>query len=376
MEDKRKSVVVSSKAHSLYTQLFLTHIDEEGRSSPAIVLSQFTSSDRAANIPEFVNTESVAIRCIREQFLDDESYVRAGDTCERLGDIEGAMVEYRKALRLNAQNAVAHSNLGGLLVLAGKPAEGESHLSEALRLDPENAGAYYNLGMLRVRQHRVDDAILHLAHAVRRKPELSDAHCTLGSLLCGRGMVEQGALHLSEALRFDPENATAHQRLGEVLIGQERMDEAISHLATAAGLEPEDASVWLSLGRAEFRRERYRVAIDHATKAVRFQPKGAMMLRELAWMLATVPDESFRDGQRAVQIATKACELARYQSIEALDVLGVCHAAAGQFGEATWAAQQALKLAEAGEQAAIAEKIRERIELYRQDKAYHPEGGE
>ena len=64
-----------------------------------------------------------------------------------------------------------------------------------------------------------------------------------------------------------------------------------------------------------------------------------------------------------------------YDLMEVLDVLGVCHAAAGQFKEAVWAAQQALGLAEAEGQTAFAEKILARIELYEQGEAYRPRGG-
>ena len=47
-------LVFSSKANTPYTQLFLTHIDEDGQSTPPVVLERFTGNDRAANIPEFV----------------------------------------------------------------------------------------------------------------------------------------------------------------------------------------------------------------------------------------------------------------------------------------------------------------------------------
>ena len=56
-----KWLVFSSKAWSDYTQLCLTHIDEHGESSPAVLLSHLTSTDRAANIPEFVNARPEAI---------------------------------------------------------------------------------------------------------------------------------------------------------------------------------------------------------------------------------------------------------------------------------------------------------------------------
>ena len=82
----------SSKANSAYTQLFLTHIDEQGRSTPAVLLEHFTAPDRAANIPEFVNAKPTAIRKIHEKFLDDYSFVRAGNEFEF---IEYAAGDYR-----------------------------------------------------------------------------------------------------------------------------------------------------------------------------------------------------------------------------------------------------------------------------------------
>jgi roadblock/LC7 domain-containing protein len=66
-----KWLVFASKAYSDYTQLCLTHIDENGCSTPAVLLAHLTAPDRAANIPEFVNTHPGAITRIRAQFLDD-----------------------------------------------------------------------------------------------------------------------------------------------------------------------------------------------------------------------------------------------------------------------------------------------------------------
>ena len=63
-------LVFSSKVNGPYTQLFLTHIDENGNDTPPVLLERFTSSDRAANIPEFVKLPGDAIADIREQFLE------------------------------------------------------------------------------------------------------------------------------------------------------------------------------------------------------------------------------------------------------------------------------------------------------------------
>lgn len=66
-----KWLVFASKAYSDYTQLCLTHIDENGYSTPPVLLAHLTAPDRAANIPEFVNTHPGAIAKIHGQFLND-----------------------------------------------------------------------------------------------------------------------------------------------------------------------------------------------------------------------------------------------------------------------------------------------------------------
>jgi predicted TPR repeat methyltransferase len=70
---------------------------------------------RAANIPEFVPLPATGIVRIHEQFLDDYSYVRAGDEFHRAGELDNAIEKYRRALSLNPDNAAAHRLLGTLL---------------------------------------------------------------------------------------------------------------------------------------------------------------------------------------------------------------------------------------------------------------------
>jgi dipeptidyl aminopeptidase/acylaminoacyl peptidase len=66
-----KWLVFASKAYSDFTQLCLTHIDEKGYSTPAVLLPHLTAKNRAANIPEFVDTHPGAIIKIHKQFLRD-----------------------------------------------------------------------------------------------------------------------------------------------------------------------------------------------------------------------------------------------------------------------------------------------------------------
>ncbi|HVP10947.1 MAG TPA: tetratricopeptide repeat protein [Phycisphaerae bacterium] len=366
-----KWLVFSSKAYSDYTQLCLTHVDGDGVSSPPVLLSRLTSPDRAANIPEFVNAPAGAIARINAEFIDDLSYVRAGDAFLRAGhDVDGAIRQYRKALKLNPSNAVAHSNLGGLLVTQGAIKEGVPHLEEAIRLDPANGGPHYNLGMLRSNQGRVDEAVDHLTLAVQYRPEVADAHRVLGALLCDKGRLVEGVEHLSEAVRLNSTDAVAHYLLGKALAAQNRTDEAVGELSSAVQIDPGDAAALHLLGQLMFGQGKAAKAIEYVSRAVGIKPDDPVMLGDMAWMLALRPDPGMRDGVKAAGFAERACELTRYKAFAPLDILGISYAAAGRFPDAIHAAERALELARGASQDQAAAGIRARIELYRQGKAY------
>ncbi|MGB2862200.1 MAG: tetratricopeptide repeat protein, partial [Sedimentisphaerales bacterium] len=266
-------LVFSSKANSPYTQLFLTHIDEQGTSSPAVLLEHFTSSDRAANIPEFINAEPTAIKRIREQFLDDFSYLRAAVEFIKGNDFTGAERQCRKSLELNPKNAKAHATLGIALSRQDRLDEANDHLSEAIRLDPTDYEAHYTLGQTMTRQKKFDDAIRHFSVVLRLRPDYTQAHGYMGSLLLARGTLDQAVTHLSEALRLDPNYADAHYNMGQVMLRQKKLDAAIKHLSQAVALEPDDAQAQYKLALVLAQQKQPGQAVVHYAKAVSLEPQ-------------------------------------------------------------------------------------------------------
>jgi len=309
-------LVFSSKANSPYTQLFLTHIDEQGRSSPAVVLEHFTSSDRAANIPEFINAEPTAIKRIREQFLDDVSYLRAANEFIKGNDFAGAERQCRKSLELNPKNAKAHATLGIALARQDKLDEANSHLSEAIRLDPTDYEAHYTLGQTMARQKKFDDAIRHFSVVLRLRPDYTQAHSYMGSLLLAKGTLDQAAVHLSQALNLDPNYADAHYNMGQLMLRQKKLDEAIRHLSQAVALEPDDAQAHYKLALALAQQQQPGQAVVHYTKAVSLEPQvdTSPLLNHL---LATHYAET-RRFREATSHEEKALKLARAAGYEKL----------------------------------------------------------
>jgi tetratricopeptide (TPR) repeat protein len=238
-------LVFSSKANSAYTQLFLTHIDEQGRSTPAVLLEHFTAPDRAANIPEFVNARPNEIRKIREKFLDDYSFVRAGNEFYRQNEADNAIAEYREAIKINPNNIEAHLKIGFLLYNVKKSKEGMAHLEKAIKLDPDNALVHHDLGMALLHQRKYDQAAKHLSEALRRMPQgidkqynAVDMHYNLGLALFYSGDFSRSTVHLSEAVRLSPAEGKLHYDLAVALAAEGKTDDALRHYAKAISIEP------------------------------------------------------------------------------------------------------------------------------------------
>ena len=147
-------LVFSSKANTAYTQLFLTHIDENGESTPPVVLERFTGADRAANIPEFVPLPAEAIARIKEQFLDAYSFLRAGMANERTGNYPAAVKAYERGLAVEPEQRRAPELPRVRVVPAGQEHGGGRRAGEGARRRPEALEGAQQPGPRRNRQWR------------------------------------------------------------------------------------------------------------------------------------------------------------------------------------------------------------------------------
>ncbi len=116
-------------------------------------------------------------------------------------------------------------------------------------------------------------------------------------------------------------------------------------------------------------------ALDQLDLIARRQKNFAGPMQVSAWLLATHPDDTLRNGARAVSLAEQAAFVLGRPDPGLLDVLAAAYAEAGRRDDAVAAARQALELALRSDSPHAA-GIRQRLELYEQGQAYRdPRGG-
>ena len=333
-------LVFSSKAFSPYTQLFLTHIDAEGRDTPPVLLENFTSAERAANIPEFVNLAPERLVRIREQFVDDISFWRAGNEYLKARDFAGAAASFRKALAINPRCAAAYAGLGLALAAERKPDEAIAALMKAIEIEPSLPGPHFGLAGLLAAKGRMPEALAEALAAVRLQPDNTDAQSLAGALFLATGKAAEAIGRLREAVRLKPDPGK-HFSLATLL---------------AANGQPQEA-------------------VAHCRKALQLQPDHAPAMAFLAWILATADDAGLRSGAEAVQLATKACELTQSRDPRSLGALAAAWAETGRFPQAVQAAAKAAELARAQGNATLSREIEQQMALYQQGKPFRSSFG-
>jgi hypothetical protein len=119
------------------------------------------------------------------------------------------------------------------------------------------------------------------------------------------------------------------------------------------------------------RREDYHRAQAAYEEALRDEPENANPLNNLAWILSTCADASLRDGKRAVELATHACELTGRKNAWLLDTLAAAFAEAGDFKAAVETQREAMALLPKGDPSETS--YRDRLEGYESQKPFRME---
>jgi len=139
------------------------------------------------------------------------------------------------------------------------------------------------------------------------------------------------------------EEADAHINLGKALRRMGRVDEALAHFRQAVAIRPAYALAYASLGTALSQTGHVEEAVSNYRKALEIEPGDVTTLNNLAWLLATSP--SFRNGAKAVELATQANQFTGGENPVILRTLAAAYAESGRFPEAVEAAKRALQLA-------------------------------
>ena len=330
-------MVFSSKSRSPYTQMFLTHIDENGQDSPAILIDDATVANRAVNLPEFVNIPQDGLMNITSPAT--EFYKLTDDALDLMKQkqYDAAAPLWRQALQLQPDDPQSLDNLGIALAYLKRDDEAADDFQKTLQADPEFVDAYINSGQIDMERRQFKEALAAFQKADQLKPASPEVHrhigqalqalgrpfeaiaefqetlsllpddtqiqLSLGHALLDAGRVNDALPYLQRYLTADSGSAPAHFYLGEALADMGQVDEAIPHLQAALAVSPDSGPYNYTYGLLMVHAGKFDEAVTHLQRAVIADPQSAEAHDLLgAALLATrKPEDALAEFRKAVE---------------------------------------------------------------------------
>jgi Flp pilus assembly protein TadD len=283
-------MVFSSKSRSPFTQMMLTHIDENGNDTPAVLVENSTASNRAVNIPEFLNIPADGLTHIDNTFAEYYRLINKASDAMRAGKFAEAAEGYRQAVQIQGNDPVVLNSLGSALGQTGKHAEAIAYLRKAEVLAPDYPSVHSNLGAELAATGKGREAAAEIQKALDLKPDLAEAHTTLGGLLAGQGRYREALPHLLKAVESQPGNPVAQRNLALALADMGKPAEAIPHEEQAIKIGGPDPVMFNFLGQLYARAGRLAEAASVFRQALQMATQGGdrQLVRDLQSQLAAL----------------------------------------------------------------------------------------
>ncbi len=248
--------------------------------------------------------------------------------------IEQAVDFFSARIRSHPRDAFAHAMRGFIHFQRNELDFALRDYNEALSVDNRDPAVYCARGTAWLSKKQLARAIADFDEALRLDPKNAVAYIGRGKSHADGRAATKAIADFSEAIWLDPLSLAAYFHRGNAWQAKKEWAKAIVDYNVVIRLDPENAPAFRERGNAWAAEEKYEQALADLIEAVRISPRSVEAHRAIAWLLATCPDPRLRDGRKAVESATRACELTDFGDAVSLDVLAAACASSGDFESA------------------------------------------
>lgn len=321
----------------------------------------------------------------------------------KLHDFDRAINDIGEAIKRNPKDARAHFERSEIWSRRGDAKRRIDDLSQAIKLDPNYKEAYYERALYLMDNGGLDQGMADLDAVIRIDPDSEKGYWFRGTGWAHKGDLDRALADFSQAIRCAPKSSLAYVDRARVYFARKEYDKALEDsnfavkafswyadayfirgitrsaqqeyrdaiadfdLAIKYRYRPSLAPVYAQRALAWERSGDFKKAVGDYEKAIGLNANDSWSRNGLAWLRATCPDETARDGRQAVDLATKACELTRWKDGSVVDTLAAAFAEVGDFDKAVEHQVKANALMADPQSRTRGE---ERLVLYRAKKPY------
>lgn len=297
---------------------------------------------------------------------DIVAHQAAAQALTSLKKFDEALEHLNKVIDLNDKTGNGYILRARLQAAKGDNAKAEEDLNAALKVNPTNLAALLMRAEIRARDERFELAEGDVNRALELQPSIPQAILLRAGIYAAQEKFTKAIGDLEKLLKLDPTNAEIRLQIGTFYVADQRPTKAIEIFSDVIKDDPENWMALRSRGDAYLSTARQADAIADFEAALKLKADSDGLLNNLAWVLATSPDDKLRDGKRAIELATKACELTEYKAAHILSTLASGYAETGDWENAL---KWSTKAVELGKETDV-EQLKQELKSYEQKKPW------
>jgi tetratricopeptide (TPR) repeat protein len=211
--------------------------------------------------------------------------------------------------------------------------------------------AYYNIGCYAAADGNYGEAIDYYNKALAAEPDNASwadhapGYNDLGYAYLKEGELANAVTNLEKALALRPNFGKAYYNLGCAFLNNKQPAEAVDCLQRALAIDTDVAAIHYKLANALAQTDQYAKAINEYRQTLKLSPAMDEAANNLAWLLATCPDHSLRNGPEAIELARQTSERSHNRNPIILGTLAAAYAEAGNRSDAVAVTKLARQLA-------------------------------
>ena len=321
------------------------------------------------------------------------------------GNYDKAFKDIRYAVKLAPKFAHAYFNLGIVHYAVNNYADAIKAYDKAIELDGTDPWYFVSRGSAKYGAGDLDGALADYDKSIEINKRLSDSYVGRSNIYLSENDLENAFKEADKAVDIQPKNAVSLNQRGWVLYKQGKYAEAMFDLNRAITYAPRlplaynnRAVCYVELGEFEKAIKDYTKSLElsgenplvYANRGVAYLGLGDFakakkdyeraseigssvpeISNTVAWFYATCPSDNYRDGEKAIEMATKACEDVDWDDASFTDTLASAYAEQGEFEAAVKYENKAVELADGDKK----DEYKQRLALFEAKKPFFSKSG-
>lgn len=300
---------------------------------------------------------------------DDDNYLAVLALAEAFANLQKPVeaIKYaERAIKLKPKISQGYELRARIYVLNNDKERALADINQSLKLEPRSLSSLLLRARLFQAEGKLVDALKDVEMVLNFRPDLQSALFLKSTIHEAQREFGKAAEAMQKVVKLDADNEQARLMLGMYYSLSSQVPAALAEFDRI--LEKNQGNAAALYWRADTRLNMgdHQGASQDYERVLKANPEHEATLNNLAWLLATSPEDGLRNGKRAVKLALRASESSQYKKPHILSTLAAAYAESGDYPKAIEWSTKAVKLGRAD----LQEQLEAELKSYQKKKPW------